>query len=133
MIFLCDINIISELARPQPNPGVLAWSTTVSSISLSVITIEETLYGLTSKPNARIQAWFQRFLVTHCRILPITPEIAEKSGEIRGMLKTQGKPRTQADMLIAATAQVHQITLVTRNVRDFEGCQISILNPFTEV
>jgi toxin FitB len=132
MTLLCDTNIISELARSQPNPGVLDWSTTVSSIALSVVSLEEILYGLTSKPNARIQVWFQSFLVDYCTVLPITSEIAQCSGDLRGHLRTQGKPRSQADMLIAATAQVHQITLVTRNIRDFEGCQISILNPFTE-
>jgi predicted nucleic acid-binding protein len=133
MTFLCDTNIISELARPQPNQGVLDWSTTVSSVALSVITLEEILYGLTSKPNARIQTWFQGFLATYCHIIPITPEIAQSSGELRASLRIQGKPRSQADMLIAATAQIHQLTLVTRNNRDFEDCQISILNPFTEL
>ncbi|MEQ9371478.1 MAG: type II toxin-antitoxin system VapC family toxin [Coleofasciculus chthonoplastes F3-SA18-01] len=131
MIFLCDTNIISELARPQPNPGVLEWSTEISSIVLSVITIEEITYGLTSKPNVRIQNWFNQFLNTYCQIMPITDEIAQRCGELRGQLRTQGKPRSQADMLIAATAQVHQLTLVTRNIRDFEDCGILILNPFT--
>lgn len=132
MTFLCDTNVISELARPQPNQGVLDWSTTVSSIALSVISLEEILYGLTSKPNIRIKAWFQGFWVDYCTVLPITAEIAQSSGFLRGRLRTQGKPRSQADILIAATAQVHQLTLVTRNTRDFEDCQISIFNPFTE-
>jgi len=132
MTFLCDTNIISELARSQPNQGVLDWSTTVSSIALSVISLEEILYGLTSKPNIRIQAWFQSFLVAYGTLLPITAEIAQCSGHLRGRLRTQGKPRSQADMLIAATAQVHQLTLLTRNTRDFEDCQISIFNPFTD-
>jgi len=129
--FLSDTNIISELARPQPNPGVLAWITQVSSISLSVITLEEIAYGLASKPNARVQNWFQEFLKNYCQVLPIIPEIAQRCGEVRGQLRTQGKPRSQADMLIAATAQLHQLTLVTRNIRDFEDCGISLLNPFT--
>jgi len=132
MTFLCDTNIISELARLQPNHGVSTWSATVSSIALSVISLEEILYGSTSKPNIRIQAWFQRFLVDYCTVLPITAEIAQSSGHLRGRLRTQGKPRSQADILIAATAQVHQLTLVTRNTRDFEDCQISIFKPFTE-
>ncbi len=96
MTFLCDTNIISELARPQPNLGVLAWSAQVSSISLSVITLEEIAYGLASKPNARVQNWFQEFLKTYCQIIPITAEIAHYSGELRGRLRTQGKSRTQA-------------------------------------
>lgn len=132
MTFLCDTNVISELARPQPNSGVMGWSLTVSSISLSVITLEEILYGLTSKPNPRIQTWFQRFLDTYCNSIPITSEIAQRSGELRGGLRAQGKTRSQADMLIAATAQIHQFTLVTRNTRDFEDCQIPVFNPFTE-
>ncbi|MFM7903994.1 MAG: hypothetical protein ACKPA9_02115, partial [Microcystis sp.] len=64
MTFLCDTNIISELARPQSNAGVLQWSREVSSIALSVITLEEIYYGLTSKPNARINTWFQQFFIT---------------------------------------------------------------------
>lgn len=130
MTFLCDTNIISELARPQPDPDVVAWSENVTSIALSVITLEEITYGLTAKPNTRIQAWFQNFLNTYCQIIPITPEIAQSAGELRGRFRLQGITRSQADMLIAATAQIRQLTLVTRNTRDFEGCEISLLNPF---
>ncbi|MCA1993995.1 MAG: type II toxin-antitoxin system VapC family toxin [Coleofasciculus sp. S288] len=132
MTFLCDTNIISELTRPQPNPGVIAWSSNVTAIALSVITLEEIAYGLSAKPNARIQAWFQNFLTTSCQILPITPDIARRSGELRGNFRVQGITRSQADMLIAATAHIHQLTLVTRNARDFEGCEIALLNPFNE-
>lgn len=131
MTFLCDTNIISELARPKPNSGVLSWSAKVSSIKLSVITVEEIYYGLAAKPNPRIEQWFEQFLENYCTILPITVNIAKMSGKLRGDLRSQGKQRTQADLLIAATAKIHQITLVTRNVRDFENCSIHILNPFT--
>jgi predicted nucleic acid-binding protein len=131
MSYLCDTNIISELTRPMPNSGVTAWIGTVTFLNLSVITIEEIYYGLTAKPNARIQNWFENFLITHCQILPITSEIAKCAGELRGFLRTQGKPRTQADIFIAATAKIHSLTLVTRNIKDFEGCGISTLNPFS--
>ncbi len=131
MTFLCDTNVISELVRPQPNPGVLTWSTQVSSIYLSVVTVEEIYYGLASKPNSRITEGINQLIENYCTILPITPGIAKRSGELRGYLRTQGKPRTQADMLIAATAQVNQLTIVTRNVRDFDDCDLQILNPFT--
>lgn len=127
---LCDTNIISELARPMPNLGIVTWIGTETSINLSVITVEEIYYGLTAKPNLRIQNWFENFLSTHCQILPITSEIAKCSGELRGFLRTQGKPRSQADILIAATAKIHSLTLVTRNIKDFEDCGISTFNPF---
>ncbi|MDF5722807.1 MAG: type II toxin-antitoxin system VapC family toxin [Rhizonema sp. PD37] len=77
----------------------------MTSLNLSVITIEEIYYGLTAKPNPRIQNWFKNFLTTHCQILPITSEIAKCSGELRGFLRTQGKRRSQADLLIAATVK----------------------------
>ena len=129
-LFLCDTNILSELARPEPAPGVAAWAQGVSTVTLSVITLEEIAYGLTWKPSPRLRAWLAEFLSAHCEILPITLEIAERAGEMRGTLRAQGKTRTQADMLIAATAQLHRLTLVTRNARDFEGCGIPVFNPF---
>jgi toxin FitB len=131
MTHLCDTNIISELARPQPNSGVLEWSANITSISLSVITLEEITFGLNAKPNPRIQEWFQQFLRT-CQIIPLMPEIAQHAGELRGTLRTRGIIRSQADMLIAATAHIHQLTLVTRNIRDFENCNIVLLNPFSD-
>lgn len=127
---LCDTNILSELARPQPNAGVQTWADRLTTIVLSVITVEEVYYGLAAKPNARIQAWMEQFLAEQVQILPITREIAQGCGQLRGQLHAKGLVRSQADMLIAATAQVHQLTLVTRNTRDFEGCGVGLLNPF---
>jgi predicted nucleic acid-binding protein len=129
---LCDTNIISELARPRPNSGVLAWASTVSSIALSVISVEEILYGLAWKPHLKIRDWFDEFLDNRCTILPVTAAIAKRCGHLRGEFQAKGRTCTQADMLIAATAQVHQLTLVTRNVNDFTDCHIPLLNPFRE-
>lgn len=132
MTVLCDTNILSELARSRPHPNVLTWSEQITVIALSVITLEEITYGLAAKPNARIQSWFEQFLQDNCQVLPITEAIASQAGSLRGNLQTQGKPRTQADMMIAATAQIHQLVLVTRNTRDFEDCGISLFNPFED-
>lgn len=82
------------------------------------------------QPNLKIQTWFEVFFAQSCRILTITTEIARHSGELRGQLKSRGKTHTQTDMMIAATAQIHQLTLVTCNIRDFEHCPIALLNPF---
>lgn len=68
MTLLVDTNVISELAHNQPNPGVVAWAKTVSDISLSVVTVEGIFFGLTWKPNPRIQSWFEAFLNTYCHI-----------------------------------------------------------------
>lgn len=130
MQILCDTNIISELARPTPNPQVLVWTQEFSFMIISVITVEAIAYGLSAKPNPRIQVWLDEFLATYCSILPITSEIAKIAGQLRGYFKTKGNPRTQADMLIAATAKHYQLSLATRNIRDFEDCGILLINPF---
>ncbi len=130
-MMLADTNVLSELARPEPNAGAVEWARSVSEISLSVVSVEEIAFGLSWKPNIRVAAWFDEFLDGYCHVLPVTREIAKASGRLRGRLQSRGVPRTQADMLIAATAQHHQLTLVTRNERDFEGCGIAVLNPFS--
>jgi toxin FitB len=128
--FLVDTNVLSELTRPRPDVRVLAWARTVPTISLSVITLEEIEFGLAWKPNARVKAWFDTFVREYCVIHPVTAQIAGVAGRLRGALAVRGVSRTQADMLIAATAQVDGLTLVTRNVRDFGGCGVPLLDPF---
>jgi predicted nucleic acid-binding protein len=129
--FLADTNIIGELSRPRPNPGVLRWANQVKELNLSVISIEEIRYGLAWRPNERIGAWFDRFLAEQCRVLPITEDVARRAGDLRGRLRARGETRTQADMLIAATAAANALVLVTRNSGDFEGCGVTVLNPFS--
>lgn len=128
-MWLIDTNIISELARREPAPDVLRWAESVETVVLSVVTVEEIHYGLTWHPNPRILAWFGNFM-SDSTVLPVTNEIARRAGELRGELASRGVVRTQADMLIAATAQLHQLILVTRNTRDFVGCGIGLLDPF---
>jgi toxin FitB len=130
MSYLVDTNVLSELARRRPQARVVSWARSVTTVALSVVTIEEVFFGLAWKPNPRIRVWFESFLAEHCRVHPLTEDIARIAGELRGRLAARGAVRTQADMLIAATAQAHHLTLVTRNTRDFEGCGIGLFNPF---
>ncbi len=127
---LVDTNILSELARPNANAGIRAWAATVTRAAVSVITVEELHFGLAWKPHPRVEAWLAAFLEEDCDVLPVTGVIARRAGELRGSLQRRGLPRHQADMLIAATASIHGLTLVTRNTRDFEGCGIALLDPF---
>ena len=131
---LADTNIVSELTRKRPDPGALAWREMVDTmyghIIVSAVTVDEVMYGLARKQDAGLQAWFDGFIGRN-KVLPVTQTIACRAGEMRAMFSMRGQVRSQADMLIAATAQVHALTLVTRNVRDFDGCGIGLLNPFT--
>jgi len=128
---LCDTNIVSELVRVAPDPGVLKWASRVSSVALSAIVVEEIRYGLAWHPSSRIEAWFESFLSSRTTVIPVSGQIAAVAGRLRGELQAKGKSRSQADMLIGATALVEGLTLVTRNVGDFEGCGIALLNPFS--
>lgn len=127
---LLDTNVLSELSRNRPDPGVLAWAGDRTELAISVVTVEEVYFGLSSRPNPRVMGWFKSFLAEHCRVLAVTAEVARVAGELRGVFKARGVARTQADMLIAATARVNQMKLVTRNERDFAGCGITVVNPF---
>lgn len=131
MNYLIDTNIVSELLRPSPNRGVLMWAAGQPMVGISAVTVEEAIYGLTRKANHRLIEGFEARVAEQCHIFPVTEMIARCAGTLRGQFSVCGIVRDQADMLIAATAQVHQLTLVTRNTRDFEGCGIGLLNPFS--
>jgi toxin FitB len=130
---LVDTNVISEMLKREQNAGVVSFFELEHASALSVVTIEEMAYGVAWRPSVKLQTAFDRIVNTWPHILPITPEIAARAGLLRGQLQQRGHTRTAADMLIAATALTHRIPLATRNVADFEGCGIALLNPFLEV
>ena len=124
---LVDTNVISELMRARPAPGVVAWAERQEGMSLSVITLEEIFVGLRHRPSERMSRWFEDFLKARCETLDVTLAVARRSA---ALLRRGGKQRTQADMLIAATAIEHNLALATRNTKDFEGCGVPLVNPF---
>lgn len=128
--WLIDTNIVSELMRRVPNTKVEAWSVAEGDFSASAITVDEILFGLERQSLTSKIQWFDSFLTHHCEILPVTVSIARRAGSIRGQLAAQGIARSHPDMLIAATAWAHGLTLATRNTRDFEGTGIALFNPF---
>ena len=130
-MILLDTNVLAELCRQRPDPAVERWAgRALPPFGLSVVTVEEIHFGLAWKPNARIEALVDRFLAERCEVFPVTTPVARRAGALRGQFRRTGRTRTQADMLIAATAQVHQLPVATRNLRNFEGCGVTLLNPF---
>jgi predicted nucleic acid-binding protein len=137
-MFLLDTNVISELRRPQKaNRHVVKWASTVPAASffLSVISILEIEIGtlqLTRKDPARgelLRTWIDEQILPFFegRILPIDIDVAQRCAHLH-----VPDPRPERDALIAATAMVHSLTVVTRNSADFEMAGITLLNPWIQ-
>lgn len=131
-MYLVDTNVISEFCKPSPNAGVINWAKEIDTdkFAISAISVEEINFGLNYKPSNRLIKWFDEFFSSNYKIIYVDKRIAIECGKIRGSLAATGINRNQADMLIAATAKINDLTLVTRNISDFNGCGVRILNPF---
>jgi len=138
MKFLLDTNVISEPMRARPNAGVLAWLAEVDedSVFLSVVTITELRYGIERLAAGRrrdhLDAWLRKDLGSRFegRILPVDLEIADACGRLVARSESMGRPIEPRDAFIAATAEVHSLTLVTRNASDFEATVKAIVTPW---
>jgi predicted nucleic acid-binding protein len=131
-IVLADTNVISEFVKKIPDARVMQWLQSVELMAISTITLEEAHFGLAWQPNTRKLALFNALVAQLHAVYPITPSIAQRAGAMRGQFQAQGIARSAPDMLIAATAMEHQLVLATRNVRDFMGCGVQVVNPFDE-
>ena len=132
-IVLADTNVISEFVKSTPDAQVMRWLTTVQRLAISAVTVEEAHFGLAWQPHTRKVALFNGLLAQMHAVYAISPSIAQRGGTLRGQFQAQGITRSAPDMLIAATAIEHQLVLATRNVRDFMGCGVQVINPFESV
>jgi predicted nucleic acid-binding protein len=132
-MFLLDTNVVSELRKTRPHTGVLAWLTATadSDLFISAVTLGEIQRGieLTKDQNPakalEITQWADRLAATH-NILPMDAP----SFRACARLMHRQSDALFEDAMIAATAQVHQLTVVTRNTRDFAGFNVPLLDPF---
>lgn len=131
-IVLADTNVISEFVKKTPDAQVMHWLQSVELLAISAVTLEEANFGLAWQPNTRKLALFNALVQRLHAVYPITPSIAQRGGVLRGQFQAQGIIRSTPDMLIAATAIEHQLVLATRNVRDFMGCGVQVINPFDD-
>ena len=139
MSYLLDTNVLSEISRIQPDGTVAQWlrRQDIATTYLSVVTIAEISRGVTVAPDPirreRLRAWFVEIKAAYDeRILSVDAQIAELCGEIEGRCRLAGRPAEPFDALIAATAEQHDLTIVTRNVSDFEVWGGPVFNPWTD-
>jgi predicted nucleic acid-binding protein len=136
--FLLDTNAVSEWVKPRPNPGVIRWmeSADEDRVFLSVISLAELRYGVERMPagarRSRLEHWLRDELPLRFerRILPVDDRIAEAWGRTVSRGEEMGRAMGAMDAFLAATAEVHRLTLITRNVSDFPTLK-AVLNPWT--
>lgn len=138
MKYLLDTCVISELVAKQPNRNVLEWIDSVDpdGVYLSVITIGEITKGIEKLPNSKrkqeLSDWLENELLIRFRenVIELDVSILIQWGKLNARLETKGETMHAIDSLIAASALDRELTLVTRNVSDFQGTGIEILNPW---
>jgi predicted nucleic acid-binding protein len=133
-MFLLDTNVVSELRKPRPDPNVVSWTSGLApgSAFVSVVTIGEIARGVAHRrrdnpPHAdALHAWLDRLLAEYGdRVLPIDAPIAKRWG-----LLVDAHPELAVDMLLAATALEHDLTVATRNEDHIRRSGAAVVNPF---
>ena len=134
MSYLLDTNVLAEIRKPRPHPAVAAWYEEAGDdeLFLSVLVVGEIQQGVARlrrkdpRQAAAYEAWLGKLQREFAdRVLPVTQDVALEWGRL-----SAGNPPPVVDGLIAATALVHGMTVVTRNVADFEPTGVPLLNPF---
>lgn len=139
MSSLLDTNVLSELLRAAPEPAVLGWlaAQPADSLFVSAVTQVEMLLGARLLPAGRrrkqledaLEAMFREDFAGH--VLPFDGRCASSYADIVVARRERGRPVAQFDAQIAAISKTHRLQLATRNVADFDGCGLTIVNPWT--
>ena len=138
MRFLLDTCVISEMRAKQPHENLVKWidGVTDERLFLCVITIGEIKRGIEKLPGGRkkleLEEWLQERLLARFkdRILGIDIGVMLAWGDMVARLEKQGRKLPGIDSLVAAIALYHDMHLVTRNERDFEGAGVGLVNPW---
>ncbi len=136
--FLLDTNCVSELVRPRPDRHVIEWmdAANEATLYLSVLTLGEIRKGLAALAQgtrrAKLETWLEVDLKLRFqgRILTVDAGVADRWGLLTETGKRKGKPLAVIDGLLAATAMHHNLTVVSRNIDDFAGADVPVLNPW---
>jgi toxin FitB len=136
--FLIDTNVISEFVKSEPNPRVVHWfeSADPDTLFARVLTLGEIRMAIENMPlskrRAELEQWLEQGVPAwfQSNLLPVTEAIADRWALLTIQAKKRGAQVDTADGLIAATAVEHKLSIVTRNVKDFEELGIGIVNPW---
>lgn len=137
-MIVLDTNVISEIFKPLPDPGVMAWlqQQAQDAVFTTAISRGELLFGVSIMPTGRqretLLAGLLRIFEVRFpeRVLPYDSAAADAHAAFSAMRRSQGRPVSQSDAMIAGIVRSRGATLATRNVRDFEGCDIDLIDPW---
>ena len=136
MAFLVDTNVVSEVCKKEPVPRVANWlSENAHSLYLSVVTIEEMRFGEFMMPKgkrrAKLSQMIDALVASYSdKTLCFDVEAAERCAALHELAISSGRTPSIEDLMIAAIAQANNLTVATRNVRDFDYLGVSVLNPY---
>ena len=136
-MILLDTNVVSEAMRPAPDPVVVGWlnAQAAETLYLSSITLAELLFGVGALPDGsrkdRLAHGLDRLLALFPgRILPFDQEAARRYAEMAVAARTAGRPLPTADGYIAAIAAANGFAVATRNIADFVGTGVKVIDPW---
>jgi len=138
-VIILDTNVVSELMKPHPDPAVQDWLAGLGETPLATtaITVAEIAFGLQrladGRRRAALEARFESLVGAESSfaVLAFDDLAARTSGRLRAMRQAAGRGASASDMMIAGIAAAQGATVATRNVRDFDGLPIQVIDPWT--
>jgi predicted nucleic acid-binding protein len=138
--YLLDTNAVSEWTKPRPDPGLVQWFDEVDEdrTYLSVITLGELRRGVDRLADGRRRDRLDKWLTNDLpdrfsdRVLLVDAPVADEWGRLLARAETEGRPVAGIDGLIAATAKVHDLQVVTRNVTHFQSTDVTVICPWQD-
>ncbi len=136
-MILVDTNVVSETSRLRPNPKVIAWlASNEADLRMPAMVLAELRYGVekldaNASPRRALEMWLAHLSGAYVRrIVPFDGAAAEAHGRLRALTRRTGRTLDAQDSYIAAIALARNLPLATRNVKDFEGTGVRLVNPW---
>lgn len=137
-MIILDTNVVSELMKPAPSDALMRWfqDTPPEPLALTAITVAELRYGIAMLPEGKRKAGLDQAVTEMLAqdfpglVLPFDQAAAEHYGPLAAQHRAAGRNPGQADVMIAAIATAQGAGIATRNLKDFEGFDLRLLNPF---
>ena len=137
-MIIVDTNVVSEPLKPRPEPAVIDWldRQAPQTLYITAINLAELLAGIEALPQGRRRVELQQAFVRQVmplfseRILPFDAAAAESFAKVNALAQAAGNPISFADAAIASIASANGFMVATRNVRDFKGTGVDLINPW---